>query len=119
MALEPEREGGTRDIRVFGQYGWSDPDISPAHHHVSLGFLATGPLASRASDTAGITVNRVDLADPVAACYATNEISLDFLYRIQLTAFFSLKPDLQMIDNPDGTRADTVRVGTLRFEVGL
>ena len=117
--LEPERDESTRDVRIFGQYGWSEPDVSPAHHHVSVGFLATGPLAFRGSDTAGVMVNWVDLADPVAAGYTADETSLDFFYRLQLTPFFSMKPDVQMIDNPGGVHADTVWVGTMRFEVGL
>ncbi|MBY0400095.1 carbohydrate porin [Myxococcota bacterium] len=119
VRLGPEREEGTRDVRVFGQYGWSEPDISPAHHHASLGFLLTGPFAVRASDTAGMMVNWVDLADQQAAGFTADETSLEVFYRLQLTPFFSLKPDLQTIDNPGGVHADTVWVGTMRFEIGL
>lgn len=119
LALEPEREEGTRDVRLFGQYGWAEPDISAAHHHASLGVLATGLFAFRATDTTGVMVNWVDLADQAAAGFAANETSVELFHRLQLTPFFALKPDLQVISNPGGQRDDDAWVGTLRFEVGL
>lgn len=119
FAIGPQREEGTRDVRLFGQYGWADPDISAANHHVSLGLLVTGPFAPRASDTAGAMVSWVDLADVDAAGFTGNETAVELFYRVQLTPFFSLKPDLQIIDDPGGTKEDTAVVGTLRFEIGL
>ncbi len=119
FAFELEREEGMRDVRLFGQYGWAEPDMSPANHHASLGVLVTGPFAFRASDTTGAMVTWVDLSDQDAAGFSANETAVELFYRLQLTPFFSLKPDLQIIDNPNGIHDDTVVVGTLRFEVGL
>jgi carbohydrate-selective porin OprB len=119
FALEPEREEGTRDVRLFGQYGWADPDVSAANHHASLGVLFTGPFAFRASDTTGAMVTWVDLSDQDAAGFPSDETAVELFYRLQLTSFFSLKPDLQIIDDPGGLHEDTAVVGTLRFEVGL
>jgi carbohydrate-selective porin OprB len=119
FALEPEREEGTRDVRLFGQYGWADPDVSAANQHASLGVLFTGPFAFRASDTTGAMVTWVDLSDQDAAGFPSDETAVELFYRLQLTSFFSLKPDLQIIDDPGGLHEDTAVVGTLRFEVGL
>ncbi len=119
FALEPQREEGTRDVRLFGQYGWAEPSISEANHHASLGVLVSGPWASRAIDTTGAMVTWVDLSDRDAAGYSRNETAIELFYRFQLTPFFSLKPDLQLIDDPGGIDEDTVVVGTLRLEVGL
>jgi porin len=119
FALEPEREEGTRDLRLFAQYGWAEPGISEVDHHASLGVLVSGPWASRAIDTTGAMVTWVDLSDRDAAGYSRNETAVELFYRFQLTPFLSLKPDLQLIDDPGGTDDDTVVVGTLRLEVGL
>lgn len=119
LRIGPQRDEGTREVRVFGQYGWADSSISPANHHASLGVLWVGPLASRATDTTGVLVNWVDLADQDAAGFAGNEVSLELFYSLQLTPFFSLKPDLQLIDTPSGAHVPSVWVGTLRFEIGL
>lgn len=119
FSLEPEREEGTRDVRAFAEYGWAESDISPTNHHVGAGVLVTGPLALRATDTTGMMVTWVELADVEAAGTPRNETAIELFYRIQLTPFFSIKPDLQVIDNPGGQREDTVWVGTMRFEVGL
>ncbi|MDB5296736.1 MAG: Carbohydrate-selective porin, OprB family, partial [Phycisphaerales bacterium] len=44
----------------------------------------------------------------------------ELFYKVQVTKFFSLKPDLQYIHNPGGVRGrDDALVGTLRLTLSF
>ncbi|MEZ4217444.1 MAG: carbohydrate porin [Myxococcota bacterium] len=119
VSLAAEGEDAARDVRVFGQYGWADEDVSEAHHHASAGLLVTGPCAERADDSAGVLLTWVDLSDRAGAGFPRDEATVELFYRAALTPAISLKPDLQVVESPSGGRTHTAIVGTLRIEVGL
>jgi len=107
-------------VSVFLQYGWADEEVSEIAQHLGAGLLWVGPLAGRDDDAVGAMVTFVDLSDAASADFAGDEMVAELFYRLQVTPFLSLKPDLQTIFNPSGAGSvsDAV-VATLRIEVAL
>jgi carbohydrate-selective porin OprB len=69
-------------------------------------------------DIAGLMVSAAFLTDAPGAGFTRDaETAIEVFYRYQATPWFSIKPDLQYIDNPGGAGLDDAWVGTLRFEI--
>lgn len=115
-ARDGEDAESDRGLYVFGQLGFADADVSEAEAHAGGGVSLLGTFEGRADDAAGVYVSWVDLSEP--AGFSEDETAVEVFYRLQLTPWVSVKPDLQVIANPGGDRSlDTALVGTLRLEV--
>ncbi len=101
----------------FGQYGHADDDVSEVGTHLGGGLVLNAPFADRPDDALGAMISFVDLSDETGAGFTDDETALEFFYKLQLTPFASVKPDLQFISNPggDSSVSDAI-VGTLRLE---
>ena len=44
---------------MFSQYGYADPDVSEAEHHVEIGVVWVGPIPNRDDDVAGLRITHV------------------------------------------------------------
>jgi porin len=112
----PDTDGDAQGIAVFFQYGYADPAVSPVSNHVGCGMQWTGVFDSRADDIFGLGLTYVDFSQAPGAGYtSTGEWALETFYKVVLTPWFDLKPDLQVIHNPGGVagRGDAV-VGSIQ-----
>lgn len=114
-----------RDVSWFVRYGRADARLNPLDEYIGAGLVVEGLLAGRPEDSAGIAVAsgrtgdpfRVDLRQNGAAPTA-HETAWELTYRAPLNEHLVLQPDLQLVQNPGGTRAvDDALVIGLRVEV--
>jgi porin len=96
----PSAEAGDeRGIGVFAQYGVTDPAVSVAAQHVGGGVAWKGPIAGREDDAAGVGLTWIELARDAALPHGQEWVGETF-YRVQVTKFLSVKPDLQYLHDP-------------------
>lgn len=76
-----------------------------------------GMIPNRDDDVAGLAAYAVRFTDSASAGFADDyEVDFELFYKIQLTRFASIKPDLQYIINPGGTGdLDDALVASVRF----
>lgn len=111
----PDTSGDHQGISAFIQYGYADPDVSAFEHHFGVGLNSAGPIPGRDDDTAGVYWSWVRTSRASGAGFDRNESALEFYYRLAITPFFTVQPDLQWIWNPGGhTSPDSAFVGTIR-----
>jgi len=114
----PGVPGDEQGLSFFLQYGYTDRNVSEINHHVGVGLSSVGPIRGRDEDSVGFMVSFVDLSDASGADFTTDETALELFYRLWITPFLSVKPDLQYIINPSGSRSiGDALVGTLRTEI--
>jgi porin len=107
-----------RGVAGYLQYAYTDPRVTPLWQHVGGGITWTGPLPSRADDVLGLGANYARLSNDDPQLTARFELGIELFYKLQVTPFLSIKPDLQYIVNPGGVsgRGDAL-VGTVRLQV--
>jgi porin len=112
-----------RSVTSFLQLGWSDDEVSAFTGHVGGGVVARGFVPGRPGDAFGFGVTSVRLAAGGRSSMsgpAPLETSVGGFYRFQLTAWFAVKPDVQVVPRLAASPASrSVVVGTVRFEVGF
>jgi porin len=114
----PKDDNDARGITGYLQYAYADPHITPLWQHVGGGLTWTGPLPFRADDALGVGANYARLSNDAPGLTATFELAIELFYRIQVTPFLSIKPDLQYIINPGGIHGQgDALVGTVRLQV--
>lgn len=114
------------EVAVFFRTGFADQSVTTYVAYAGGGLSITGLLPGRPDDLAGFGVAaafigrsfrralRNDGEDP-----ATAEVALEWTYRVGLTPWLALQPDLQFVVDPGGAQiADAVVVG-MRFEITL
>lgn len=115
--LQLDAENPDRRASVFFQYGYADPSISEIEHFLGGGVNFFGPIPGRENDVAGFYVGSALLSDE-AGFDSPQETELELTYKVQVTPFFSIQPDLQYIFDPGGASSNAnALVGTLRFEL--
>jgi porin len=113
----PQQEDDRQGIAMFAQYGYADAAVSEFVDHLSAGFTWTGFAPSRDNDVLGIEATWVRLSDE-AHLRGSYELNIELLYKLQLTSWFSLKPNLQYLINPSGGGSiEDALIGTLRLEL--
>jgi porin len=112
-AVEDDPQG----IGVFFQYGYADEAVSEVADHIGAGLIWTGAFAGRDEDILGIGVTYARLSDEADFVH-DHETAVEWFYKVQLTPWLALKPDVQYIINPSGGGdIDDVLVGTVRVDV--
>lgn len=106
-------------LSAFLQFSATDEDVIETPLHQAAGLQWIGPFDGRDEDIAGVALSRVVFSDdPGAGFDDHHETALEAFYRLQLTPWLSLKPDLQFIRHPGGDASlDDALVATLRVEV--
>ncbi len=105
-----------RGLYVFGQFGYASEEVSEIHIHVAAGVSLLGTFPGRDADAAGLYVSYAGISDKSGL--GEYETAFELFYRLQLTPWASIKPDIQFIVNPGGDSGiDDALVGSLRFEV--
>jgi carbohydrate-selective porin OprB len=94
----------TDQLGAAFRYGWSDPEVRRINHYVSFGLSYSEPLPGRKRDVAGASVAVIfqsdDFRDVVPGIEST-AAQFDFYYKIAVTPWFNITPDLQVIVHPD------------------
>jgi porin len=106
---------------MFGQYGISDGNPNPVRWFASAGVGGNSLLPGRGGDTfgtayyfTGASSTLVNSLSPLAPI--GNEQGLEFFYNVEVTKWFRVTPDLQVID-PLRQRADPAVVTGVRAQV--
>ncbi|MDX2145985.1 MAG: carbohydrate porin [Planctomycetota bacterium] len=107
-----------RGLHVFLQFGTADGGLSPAERHFAVGSVLKGMPLGRTYDSSGVYLTWADMSAEAGA--TENERTLEFYYRIEITPFIHLTPDIQYVINPSGAEdVDNALVGALRLEVAF
>jgi len=116
----PDTTDDGQGIRLFWQYGWADEEVSEVAQHLGAGVLWVGPFPGRDGDAAGGMVTLADLSDASGSGFAGDEATIELFYRLEITPFLTLKPDIQGVFNPSGdATVHDALVTTLRIEIAL
>ncbi len=116
----PDDEDDAQGLAAFIQYGYADEQVSSIVHHLGTGVSWTGVIPHRDEDVLGLGASTGLLSDITGSGLTDDaETALEVFYRLQITPFFAIKPDLQYIINPGGSGADDALVGTIRVEISF
>jgi porin len=111
--VHPDDDTDGRGIGAYLQYGHADQSVSEIRDHLGAGIAWTGMLPSRNDDVAGLGVSYVRLSDALEG--EGEEVAVEFFYKVQVTPWISVKPDLQYIRHPGGeSGVDDALVATVR-----
>lgn len=106
-----------RGLRAFGEYAHTDGSVSPLTTQFGAGLDFTGPLAARAQDAIGVTVQNERLSSDGGFTYH-DETLMEAFYKAQITAWAFVQPDMQYIVHPGGRYGNAV-LGILSMQITL
>lgn len=107
-----------RGLYAFGQFGFSDEDVSEIGFVYSLGVLQVGLGDIRPDDQVGLYASLADLSDVHAAGFDRDELALEALYRVRCTPAIYLQPGLQFVASPSGDAdVDDALIGQVRLGI--
>jgi porin len=112
-------------MALFARAGIADGDIGRFSAYVGGGIVYNGPIHSRAEDQLGFAVAAARnsrgferAAENDGVDTREFEIALEWTYRLQLTPWLALQPDLQYVVHPGGiAQRNAAVVGGIRYEV--
>jgi porin len=108
-------EDDAQGVGVFVIYDTADADVFEIDHHLGAGVAWTGAIDGRDADVVGLGVSWVHFSDD-AGFDGDSETAIEAFYRVQLSPYFSVKPDLQYIHDPSGSEDDAL-VASVRLEL--
>lgn len=112
---EEADDSDTQGIGLYLQYGYADPDVSEIAHHVGTGLAWQGVVPGRDDDVLGLGVSHVLFSDNGAGFGHDAETAVELFYKLQLTPWASVKPDVQYVRHPGGDAGvDDALVFTVR-----
>ena len=116
--LHPSDPDDPRGLTVILRASWARPDRTPVTRYAG-GSAAWHGIGPRRNDTAGLGAGYFRVAEPLGGSSGPgDEWFVEAFYKLRLTAFFSLQPDLQWFHHPGGDGADALVAG-LRVKVKL
>lgn len=91
-------------LAIFARFGMADEDVNQFKYYNGAGFVYTGLFTGRDNDQIGIAVaiayNGQDFIDAQGGNVDDLEANLELTYFAEITPWFSLQPDLQLVINP-------------------
>lgn len=94
-------------LSAFARAGFADPDVYRVSSYQGAGLLLSGPLLTGQDEQLGIAVASARNGAPFRRVQAlrgvpveARETAIELTYKVQLTSFLSLQPDIQYIVNP-------------------
>ena len=111
-----ENDEEEQGIGMFAQYASSDEDYIEAERYYGVGLQWAGALDFRDEDIAGLGVYHVELSKD-GGFSKNSETVYELFYKIQVNAWCSVKPDVQYIVNPGGTKNKDATVFGVRTEI--
>lgn len=106
-------ENDMQGLVVFGQFGISPSNRNDMSRYVGGGLHYKGLIPKRDNDLVGLAVGSGTFAQRLGDITSQigDETVTEAFYRVQLTPWFYLQPDVQFIANPSGTYANSVAIG--------
>lgn len=115
---QPDNADDEQGLNGYVRVGIADASTSEARCHVGGGVTYAGFVPGRDEDMIGLAANYVFFSDAPAAGFADDELNIELFYKVQVTKFFTLKPDVQYIHNVGGDATlDDAFVAGVRVEV--
>lgn len=112
------RENGSQGLGAFFQLGAAPKNRNVISDYIGGGLHYLGLIPRRDDDEIGIAVAHAGISDDLCPGMDAAETTWEFTYKAQITPWFTLQPDLQIIKNPGAVPANRdATVGTLRFGV--
>lgn len=94
---------GGRHAALFAQLGLADEEVSEVGAHLGFGAVYTN---SETNNILGLGVTAIEFSDAPAAGFSEDyEVAIEAFWRFQPLEWLSLKPDVQYIVNPGGSRS--------------
>ncbi len=115
---------GRADHRGWGVFlmaGLADEDTNPVQWSIAGGVGGRGLMASRPNDSFGIGYFIIDVKDGVVANLIglkSTEQGVEIYYEAELTPWFHVTPDLQIVD-PGLSASETVVILGLRGNISF
>lgn len=114
--------GGGRGLAGFVRFGIGDAQTNVYSGYIGAGLLYTGPLKQRCDDQLGFALAAAFTAPDFRAQTPVPkaEVNLELTYRIHITQYLTLQPDIQYIFNPANApnQSDVLAIG-LRAQIGF
>ena len=105
-------EGEVRRLDFFAQGGWAEGDRSAFSRYAGGGLTLAAPFASRPADLVGLGVAWAEIGDlGRVADDCGSETVVELFYKLALTPWMTLIPDLQWVDRPSGLDGTTFVAG--------
>jgi len=110
-----DKDKEDRGVRMFLEYGETDPDVSQIWQHVGGGVTWKGFLPQREDDEIGFSPQCAFISSQAALTYPY-EFIMECFYQTKLTPWATFQPDLQYIVHPGGQYRNAL-VGTVRLSI--
>jgi porin len=116
--LHPEDAGDPRGLTVIVRFSWARPDRNALGRYAG-GSAAWHGLGARTNDTVGIGAGYDTIAAPLGKpLHPGDERFVEAFYKLRLTTFVSLQPDVQWFRHPGGSGGDALVAG-MRLKLKL
>ncbi len=122
-----EKDDPEQGLSVFGRLGYADADVNRLQYYLGAGLSYTGLIPHRDKDRLGFAAAaafnggkfkqaQLNAGIPVDSA----EVNLELTYRVELTPWLVLQPDLQYIINPATNSAvNNAFLAGMRWEVSF
>lgn len=119
LYVEPQDE--TQGVGLFGRFGISDGQANPIETFYSFGIGGKGIIPERDNDKFGIGYYYIGYAGALPERLGISSAQgIEMFYSIEVTPWFHVTPDLQVIINPGGSDdRDVAIVYGLRAEMSF
>ena len=98
----------------------ADENVSACRAQVAVGTIAKGTFKGREDDTAGLYVSYCNMSQAVGSPTGRDETLFEGFYKVQLTPWVSIIPDIQYIMNPGGTgHVKNAWAGSFQFTISF
>jgi len=107
QAIWAEPADPSQGLGVFLRYGYREPDVNPITYAWSVGLQYAGLAPRRDRDVIGVGLYGVHASPRLRTVSATpvrREIGGEAYYRVDVTPWLALTPDLQYVHDPGGLR---------------
>jgi porin len=98
-------------LGVFVQFGWAPSDRNSVTRYLGAGLAYQGLLPGRSRDTLVFAVSRTEFVGSGPAGRRATLVNLEAFYKVELTPWVHLQPDVQYFNNPDIHRKNGMAAG--------
>ncbi len=99
-------------LTLIGQYSWAPSNRNELTRYYGAGLQYKGLIASRDEDILGWSANFAKFSHRLRALEnRRSEVSLEWFYKMQITPWLSIQPDIQYIIKPNGNGSNAVVMG--------
>lgn len=118
---ENDKADDKQGLGVFARYGGAHGSVNEAAHYWQAGVSRKGLIPTRDQDVTAFAFTQLIMSRPYrdhVEPRADRESVYEWYYLIQVTPWFTITPDIQLITNPGGNKDDRdAIVGAVRFRI--